>query len=60
MFNTEEKQKYLLELLKRIAKLNDITIQYSEVMDDHVYLLITFPPRLSITNVVKAFKGASA
>ena len=60
IFNTEEKQKYLLELLKRIAKLNDITIQYSEVMDDHVHLLITFPPRLSITNVVKAFKGASA
>lgn len=60
IFNTEEKQKYLLELLKRIAKLNDITIQYSEIMDDHVHLLIIFPPRLSITNVVKAFKGASA
>ena len=47
-------------LLKRIADLNDVQIQSSEVMLDHIHLLVSFPPRMSITNVIKAFKGASA
>lgn len=60
IFVTEEKRKAMTFLLRKIANLNKVTIQEMEVMPDHIHLLISFPPRLSITNVVKAFKGASA
>lgn len=60
IFDTEAKQQAMKQLLFKIAKLNEIQIKTIEVMPDHIHLLITFPPRLSITNVIKAFKGASA
>lgn len=60
IFVTDEKRQVMKDLLTKLANLNEITIQEIEVMDDHIHLLVSFPPRLSITNVVKAFKGASA
>lgn len=60
IFNTDEKQQAMKQLLYKIAGLNEIQIKTIEVMPDHIHLLITFPPRLSITNVTKSFKGASA
>ena len=60
VFDDPIKQQAMLTLLKRIADLNDIQIQSIEVMSDHIHLLVSFPPRMSITNVIKAFKGASA
>lgn len=60
IFVTDEKRQVMKNLLTKIANLNEMTIQEIEVMDDHIHLLVSFPPRLSITNVVKAFKGASA
>ena len=60
IFTSVKKQQAMKSLLLRIAKLNNIQIKTMEVMPEHVHLLISFPPRLSITNVVKAFKGASA
>ena len=60
VFKTEKERQDLLALLKRLAKLHDIVIQQQEIMPNHVHLLISFPPRLSLTNVVKVFKGASA
>ena len=47
-------------LLKKIADLNEVTIEEMEVMPDHVHLLISFKPKYSPSNVVKALKGASA
>lgn len=29
-------------------------------MDDHVHLVISFPPKLAPSSIVKSFKGASA
>ena len=60
IFVTDEKRQVMKNLLTKIANLNEITIQEIEVMNDHIHLLVSFLPRLSITNVVKAFKGASA
>ena len=31
-----------------------------EIMDDHVHLLLNFPPKFAASDVVKSFKGASA
>lgn len=60
IFNTNEKRQTMLILLKEIAYTHDIDVQEAEAMADHIHLLVSFPPRLSITNVMKLFKGASA
>lgn len=60
IFTDENKRQDMIDLLKHIAKLNNITIEEIEVMPEHIHLMVSFPPKLSITNVVKSLKGASA
>lgn len=48
------------ELLQEIAEAYDITIEEMEVSQDHVHIFCSFPPRLSITQVVTRFKSLSA
>ena len=50
----------MMEMLSLIAENNDITILESEVMEDHIHLVVSFPPNKSISTVMKALKGASA
>lgn len=60
VFKTSELVQDLKDILIRIAELNEVTIEKMEVMPDHVHLLLSFKPKLSATNVVKALKGGSA
>lgn len=60
IFTTNEKQKILKGILQSIADYKGVTIQSMEIMDDHVYLLLTFPPKFAASDIVKSFKGASA
>ena len=46
--------------LTYIAELHNISIEKMEVMPDHVHMLISFKPKHSATNVIKALKGGSA
>ncbi len=48
------------DILKHISELNNITIENMEVMPDYVHMLISFKPKNSPTNIVKALKGGSA
>ncbi|WP_082623190.1 IS200/IS605 family transposase, partial [Levilactobacillus parabrevis] len=48
------------DILTKIARLNEVTIEQMEVMPDHIHLLLSFKPKYAPTNVVKAFKGGSA
>ncbi len=48
------------ELLEEIAQAYGITIEEMEVSQDHVHIFCSFPPRLSITQVVTRFKSLSA
>ena len=48
------------ELLEEIAQAYDITIEEMEVSVDHVHLFCSFPPRLSISQVITRFKSLSA
>ena len=50
----------MMEMLNLIAENNDMTILESEVMEDHIHLVVSFPPKKSISTVMKALKGASA
>lgn len=60
VFTNPQLVEEMKNLLKKIADLNEVTIEQMEVMPDHVHLLISFKPKYSPSNVVKALKGASA
>ena len=52
-FSTKELVDEMKEILRMVAKDNEIVIEKMEVMPDHVHVLISFPPS-------KALKGRSA
>ena len=57
-------QKYLreraAELFREIAAEYEYEIEEMEVSKDHVHILLSFPPRYSIGEVVRALKSISA
>ena len=60
IFTTLNRREAMMEMLRLIAENNDITILENEVMEDHIHLVVSFPPNKSISTVMKALKGASA
>ncbi|RYZ84820.1 MAG: IS200/IS605 family transposase [Proteobacteria bacterium] len=48
------------ELLLEIAQTYEITVDELEVSIDHVHIFCSFPPKLSITQVVTRLKSLSA
>ena len=60
IFNTNTEHLELMSIINRVASQNDIDILNHEVKANYVYLQITFPPKKSITNVVKLLKSSSA
>ena len=60
IFDTKEKQDELKMLLESFAEKNGSTIESVEVMPDHVYLVLSFPPKFAPSSIVKSFKGAAA
>ena len=57
-------QKYLreraTELFEAIAEEYDFQIEEMEVAENHVHIFLSFPPRYSISDVVKILKSISA
>jgi putative transposase len=47
-------------LFREIAEAYDITIEEIEVSVDHVHIFCSFPPRLSISQVMTRFKSLRA
>ena len=60
IFTTLNRREAMMEMLSLIAENNDMTILESGVMEDHIHLVVSFPPNKSISTVMKALKGASA
>ena len=51
----------LKQLLYQMAEEKGFTISHLEIgLDDHVHLLISAPPKLSVTTIVSCLKGTSA
>ena len=49
------------QILHSIAKENGFSIDHIEIgLDDHIHLLISAPPKLSVTVIVKCLKGTSS
>jgi len=54
-----EIQKRVKEIFYKIAERFDFEIDRCEVAEDHVHILISFPPRYAISRVVGIIKGKS-
>ena len=55
----EEVRERVKELFFEIAERFDFEIDRCEVAEDHIHILISFPPRYSIAQVVGIIKGES-
>ena len=53
-------QDRVRELFSEIGDRHDIEIDTMEIAEDHVHLFVSFPPRLSISEVVGKMKAISA
>ena len=53
-------REYVERCFKEIADINEFEIEAMEIAEDHIHIFLGFPPRYSISNVVKRFKGKSA
>lgn len=49
------------QILHEIASENGFSISHIEIgLDDHVHLLVSAPPKISVTVIVKCLKGTSS
>lgn len=60
VFTNKELSNSMKDILTTIAKGNRVTIQNLEVMPDHIHMMISFPPDVAPSSIVKSFKGTSA
>ncbi|WP_334117256.1 IS200/IS605 family transposase [Ligilactobacillus sp.] len=54
---TPQIQEALKDKLLEIAKENEVTVEAMEIMPNHVHILVSAKPKLSITVMIKKFKG---
>jgi len=48
------------ELVRQVCESRDVQILRGHVSADHIHLYLSFPPQLSISELVKALKGRSS
>ncbi|SCA62947.1 hypothetical protein SCG7086_AG_00100 [Chlamydiales bacterium SCGC AG-110-P3] len=48
------------ELIRQVCESKDIQILRGHVSADHIHLYVSFPPSLSISDMVKILKGRSS
>jgi len=53
-------REFVETVFKEIASTNEFEIEAMEIAEDHVYIFLGFPPRYSISQVVRRFKGRSS
>jgi REP-associated tyrosine transposase len=53
-------RKYLAELLQGLARQKESTIQEGHLRPDHVHMLVSIPPKYSVSQVIGFIKGKSA
>ena len=59
-FATKKLADEMKDILRMVAKDNDIVMEKLEVILDHVHVLISFPPSKAPTSAIKALKGRSS
>jgi len=48
------------DLLRQICEANDIQIVKGHVSKDHIHLYVSYPPKLSVSEMIKRLKGGSS
>lgn len=60
-WKTPSLEDEIKQILHEIASENGFSISHIEIgLDDHVHLLVTAPPKISVTVIVKCLKGTSS
>ena len=57
---TGEVQLRCRDLLRQVCDANDVRILKGVVSKDHIHLFLSYPPKLSVSDLVKRLKGRSA
>ena len=56
----EELRRHLGEVFRRLAQQKESRIEEGHLMPDHVHMMISIPPKYSVSQVVGYVKGKSA
>ena len=60
LFTNEWIRSFTWELFERIGEEYGVVIEAMEIASDHIHMMVEIPPRLSVSDTVKAFKSISA
>ena len=60
IFTNEALRNDMKAILKQLAYDIHIQIEHLEVMPDHVHMMLSFPPNMTPSDVVKNLKGSAA
>jgi len=60
MFRKDKNKKLCEEILKEVAERHGIEIIELSVMPDHVHLIVSIPPTMSLSKAFQLLKGASS
>ena len=53
-------REFVEQCVQEIARSHEFEIEEMEIAEDHVHIFLGFPPKYSISDVVKSLKGSSA
>lgn len=59
-FNTQKRKAGMQTVLNELSKTSDLKIEKAVIAEDSLNLLISFKPRISLSNAIKNIKGYSA
>lgn len=60
VFTKEQDIQEMADIIRMIAKQNDIEVEGIKVQLNYIHIIVSFPPKFSISHVVKTLKGGSA
>ena len=52
-------REYILNVFKNIEKSSDLGIEIMETDKDHIHMLVSYPPNISVFSIVRRLKQYS-
>ena len=50
----------MVDIIKRLCKYKDVEIIAGHIMPDHIHLLLSIPPKYSVSSFMEYLKGKSS
>ena len=57
---TQDIGKRIREIIRQICESKDIQIIKGRVSQDHVHIYVSYPPKISVSEMIRFFKGRSS